>query len=335
LKAIGIIANPASGKDIRRLVSHATVIDNHEKINIVERIVLAAQSCGIEKVYIMPDSYQIGYKVYDNLVDSGELIIDIEILEMKITASYKDSFKAAEIMEEMGIQCIVALGGDGTNRAIAKGIKNCPLISLSTGTNNVYPEMIEGTVAGIAAGIIATFSKSDILKTCNRNKRIEIYREGELLDIALVDAVIARSLYVGSKAIWEFDDIIKIIATRANPFSIGFSTLIGACTILTDKDDFAYCLDLTKHDQKILAPIAAGMVQTFNAGFLEKIELESSYVYIAEENGIIALDGEREVQFSQRDKIEFRIMRNGPLRVDVIKTIELAQRNNFFINRNK
>lgn len=331
MKVIGIIANPASGKDIRRLVSHATVIDNHEKINIVERIILAAQSCGVEKVYIMPDSYQMGYKVYDNLVNSGELDIDLDILDMKITASYKDSFRAAELMEEMGIQCIVALGGDGTSRAIAKGIKNCPLISLSTGTNNVYPEMIEGTVAGIAAGIIAISSPSDILRTCSRNKRIEIYRDGELLDIALVDAVIARSLYVGSKAIWEFDDIIKIIATRGNPFSIGFSTLIGSCAILLDQDDFAYSLDLTQNDQVILAPIAAGIVRTFNVGFLEKILLDSSYVYIAEEKGIIALDGEREVQFSQGDKLEFRITRQGPLHVDVIKTIELAQKNKFFI----
>ena len=32
---IGIIANPASGKDIRRLLSHATVIDNNKKVNIM------------------------------------------------------------------------------------------------------------------------------------------------------------------------------------------------------------------------------------------------------------------------------------------------------------
>ncbi|WP_222927512.1 hypothetical protein [Biomaibacter acetigenes] len=36
MKSIGIIANPASGKDIRRLVAHATIIDNNEKVNIVK-----------------------------------------------------------------------------------------------------------------------------------------------------------------------------------------------------------------------------------------------------------------------------------------------------------
>ena len=39
MASIGVIANPASGKDIRRLVSYATTIDNNEKVNICKRIV--------------------------------------------------------------------------------------------------------------------------------------------------------------------------------------------------------------------------------------------------------------------------------------------------------
>ena len=40
MATVGIIANPASGKDIRRLVAHASVFDNNEKINIVRRVLL-------------------------------------------------------------------------------------------------------------------------------------------------------------------------------------------------------------------------------------------------------------------------------------------------------
>ncbi|HEY8875633.1 MAG TPA: hypothetical protein VIM32_03140 [Desulfosporosinus sp.] len=40
----GIIANPASGKDIRRLVAHATVFDNQEKVNLIRRILLGLQA---------------------------------------------------------------------------------------------------------------------------------------------------------------------------------------------------------------------------------------------------------------------------------------------------
>ena len=37
---VGIIANPASGKDIRRLVAHGSTFDNNEKTNIVRRVLL-------------------------------------------------------------------------------------------------------------------------------------------------------------------------------------------------------------------------------------------------------------------------------------------------------
>ena len=63
MSSIGIIANPASGKDIRRLVSYATTIDNQEKVNIVKRIVLAAQAMGVDTIWFMPDTFQIGSHV--------------------------------------------------------------------------------------------------------------------------------------------------------------------------------------------------------------------------------------------------------------------------------
>ena len=48
MSSLGIIANPASGKDIRRLVSYATIIDNQGKENIIKRLVVAAQSLEVE-----------------------------------------------------------------------------------------------------------------------------------------------------------------------------------------------------------------------------------------------------------------------------------------------
>ena len=82
---IGIIANPSSGKDIRRLVSHATTVDNNEKLNIVERIILAAQAYGVRDFLIMPDAFQIGYTAMDHLSNLGELSGKIGIVDMKFT----------------------------------------------------------------------------------------------------------------------------------------------------------------------------------------------------------------------------------------------------------
>ena len=43
---IGIACNPQSGKDIRRLLTAATTIDDMEKLNILERILLSAAAVG-------------------------------------------------------------------------------------------------------------------------------------------------------------------------------------------------------------------------------------------------------------------------------------------------
>ena len=157
MASIGIIANPASGKDIRRLVSHATVIDNNEKINIVERIVLGAQALGVEKVFVMPDSYNMGYRVEDKLNSCNELRCEINVVNMMRFDGMEDTVKAAAYMEKNDdIKCVIILGGDGTNRAAAKSLKDTPIITISTGTNNVYPTMLEGTVAGMAAAAVAS-----------------------------------------------------------------------------------------------------------------------------------------------------------------------------------
>ena len=82
--SIGIIANPASGKDIRRLVSYATTIDNNEKVNICKRIVLAAQGMGVDEAVFMPDTFMIGYAVKDSLEDDGVLRAGLSLLDFEL-----------------------------------------------------------------------------------------------------------------------------------------------------------------------------------------------------------------------------------------------------------
>jgi len=329
MKSIGIIANPASGKDIRRLVSHATVFDNNEKVNIVKRVILSAQGCGVDRIYIMPDTFLIGYKVREDLRISKELKIDVEILNMNIKGNVTDTIEAAKIMEEKGVKCIVVLGGDGTNRAVAKAITNTPVIGVSTGTNNVYPEMLEGTVVGMAAGAIASGICS-MDETCRKDKRIEILKDGQLIDIALVDCVISKQKYVGSKAIWNMEDIDMVIVSRAHPASIGFSTIVGTSLIVRAEDDFGALIHVNSGDQRVKAPIAAGTIQEITVDRPKILQLDESFHFDPTYNGIIAVDGEREVPFKIGENIEIKITRNGPYRVIVDKTLELAQRNGFF-----
>ena len=170
MNTVGIIANPASGKDIRRLVAHGTTFDNDEKVNIVRRVLLGLEAVGVEHVWIMPDSFGIGQKALDRL----QFGLDVSILPMPITFTQEDSTCAAALMAAEHVNCIVTLGGDGTNRAVAKTSRDVPLMPISTGTNNVFPTMIEGTIAGLAAGLVARGLADEAVR---RMPRLDVFCE--------------------------------------------------------------------------------------------------------------------------------------------------------------
>ena len=52
---VGIVANPASGRDIRRLVSQASVFPTAEKSNMVQRMLGALGALGVDRVLMMPE----------------------------------------------------------------------------------------------------------------------------------------------------------------------------------------------------------------------------------------------------------------------------------------
>ena len=92
MSTIGIIANPASGKDIRRLVTHASVFDNMEKSHILRRVFLALDALGVQQVLYMPD--------YDGLVEKAlkglKLSLEATELQMGMWADERDSTEAAK-----------------------------------------------------------------------------------------------------------------------------------------------------------------------------------------------------------------------------------------------
>lgn len=310
---IGIIANPASGKDIRRLVSYATTIDNSEKVNICKRAVLAAEALGVRDVVFMPDTFTIGYSVQYQLEDDRVLNSNIEVLDFLMDGSVKDTEYAAGLMEDMDIGCVIVLGGDGTSRAAAKKLKKTPLLSISTGTNNVYPTMMEGTVAGMAAAAVSRMD--DPYSVCIHDKRIEIYVNGEYRDMALIDAVISDDTYIGARAIWDPKRMKHIIVSRCHPATIGFSSVPGVYHIVRDTDDFGYSVSLGSAGQKVIAPIAAGVLTPITISEARRLELGEPFEYHAEQPAMIALDGEREVKLFAGDTVQFIVQRNGPWRV--------------------
>ena len=126
MTTVGIIANPSAGKDIRRLISQSRFVSNQEKVNLLQRVIKGLSGVGVNEVLLMPDSGHIAQEAVSNLQE----IISVKFLEMTILNSEQDTITAAKLMQKQGVSAIVTLGGDGTNRAVALGTCEVPILSL-------------------------------------------------------------------------------------------------------------------------------------------------------------------------------------------------------------
>ena len=339
--SIGIIANPASGRDIRRLVAHGAVFNNDEKVNIVRRVLLGLEAVGVERVFLMPDSFSIGLKALDGL----QTELDVSILPMLKTFSQKDSTQAAALMGAEGVGCIVTLGGDGTNRAVAKGCGDVPLMPISTGTNNVFPTMLEGTIAGMAAGLV---SRGLADKAVQRAPRLDIFcetlKESDSVkdvsnaetpdDIALVDVAVYDERFVASRAIWDASKIKELVLTRVVPGSIGLSSIGAHAPDRIDSPEHGLYLRLGSGGQPVLAPIAPGLLQEVSLAESRPLGPGETVTVKHQQPCVLALDGEREIELRQGTTAQLQFNPNGPRVIDARNAIDIAARAGVFIRKN-
>ncbi|NLG87581.1 MAG: ATP-NAD kinase [Firmicutes bacterium] len=325
---VGIIANPASGKDIRRLVAFGSVFDNEEKVSIVRRILLGLEAADVEEIIIMPDTYGIGERALEGL-GKRRLKPQVELLEMEIGHGGADSTLAAQKMQAISVAAIVVLGGDGTCRAVAKGCGEVPLVPVSTGTNNVFPEMIEGTIAGLAAGIVAVTGAGML----RRAKKLDIYGPEGWRDLALVDVVVTKETFIASRALWDMDRIESIIVTRGEPDTIGLSAVAGCLSPVAPQEAAGLYLELNheKPTVTVLAPVAPGLFSPVPVGTWQRLTLNEQIVLGASGNPrLLALDGEREVLVRAGEEARIVLSAEGPFVVDIAGTLRRAQSQGFF-----
>ena len=343
---VGIIANPAASKDIRRLVAQGRVVPDWEKVNIVRRALLGLQSVGLDRVLAMPDSSHLVQRA----ADDPHLSVEVELLRMSALYNEGDTVRAAAAMSEQGVDCVITLGGDGTNRAVAKGTCELPMVAISTGTNNVFPVMVEGTTAGMAAGLVASGSVP-LDQAAVRSKTLAVLVDGEDRDIALVDVALSKERFVASRAIWDMNTIYEVFLTRAEPSSIGLSS-IGArleAVSMSDAGGLHYRIAAVEEgdgnsedaaqdglpDERldgylyVRAPIAPGSVPVVGIESWQRLS-DGQRVTIERRNSTVALDGERSFSVNSDNLLEIEVRRNGPPVVNVDATLRHAAASGVF-----
>ncbi len=322
---VGIIANPASGRDVRRFVAHSTVFDNHEKSAMVRRALIGLEAVGITRVVYMPEQeFGIVSRAVEALHDQNALLhMSVEPLSMPLTGTGADSTRAAQLLAEMGTACMITLGGDGTNRAVAKGCAAIPLVPISTGTNNVFPVFTEGTTAGMAAGLVAMQRAG--ANALRRTPRLEVIINGVPTESALVDVVVSSMPFLGARAIWDVSQVREVVLSRVMPATIGFSALGTALRDATagEKVGAGISIVLGAGGHEILVALASGLVQWMSIAEYRWMEAAEE-VRLRSGVGTIALDGEREIELSATSVVDVRLCTDGPFVVDVPAALEGA-----------
>lgn len=325
LSTVGIIANPISGKDIRRLVAHGSVFDNQEKVRMVRRMLMGLSQTGVGRVVFMPDDYAI----VERAGRGCKTTVAMAAIPMEVENRQEDSTRAARWMAEHGVDCMIVLGGDGTSRAAAKGSLEVPLLPVSTGTNNVFPYMVEASVAGLAAGLIATGQVARMNGTF-RSCCLEVLREGRPPDLALVDVAVYKDKFIASRAIWDLAKVSQLFLTRCRPDSIGLSALGGQLHTIAPDEPCGLHLSLGSGARIVTAAIAPGLFQSVAVTGERRIAVGES-ISIADAPCVLALDGEREVEIPAGGRVSIRLSDHGPLVVDVRRTMACAQEQAVFV----
>lgn len=330
---IGIIVNPDSGKDIRRIVAHAIDVTDQQKLNILIRLLRVLLYYGVKKIQIMPDRFSFGRKAIDACKDIPDAGKYCQVLDVVMENEASDTLRATREFRSRNASCIVVLGGDGTNRIVSKACGDIPIISISTGTNNVIPEFNEGTSAGIAAAFIALTCNLKPKDYCQRYKWFEVFVNGQSVDRALVDIGVIRGCFVGTRAVWEPDWIDRIFVTQARPDSTGLSSIVGVVQPVSIDDPWGATLELIdKGRHRVTTFLVPGTPRAVHISSIDRLEPDLPYVLRAHQHLILALDGEREIVLSPGDEAQIILRLNGPYVVNIRQVLNYAVNERFFID---
>ena len=314
---LGIVVNPVSGRDVRRLFARAMSSSHESKRNQVLRMMVGAAAAGVSRVVLARDPFRIA----DGAAEALSLDAPVEVLDIGASCKTADTTTAVLRMREAGCRALLVLGGDGTSRLVAKAWPDACLLPVSTGTNNVFPVMVEATIAGAAAGLVAAGWVARA-EAARRVKVVRVEIEGEDDDLALVDGVHLVDDHLGSLLPFDPRSMRRLVVSRALPHAVGMSPVGGLLHPCDADEDAGVLVECTASDgegRPLLAPISPGLYRRVHVRGSEKLAL-GERVEI-EGPGLLAFDGDRERALAAGQKAWLRVERDGPFVVDPTRAL--------------
>jgi len=310
---VGIVVNPAAGKDIRRLVSAASPTSDMAKVGIVRRAVIGAVEGGAKRVLLTDDRRALAARAIDRL----ELDAELDLLPAPPWDVSRNSTVAAMHMRDEETGAVIVLGGDGTHRDVVKGWRHAPLVALSTGTNNVFPRHHEATVAGHAAAVVASgLASLDSVSWKAKILDVEVdTADGPELDLALVDLALIESSFTGSRAVWEGNRLKALVALVAEPASVGLSAIAARLAPTSRSEPGAVHVTFAPDGDTHRVAIAPGLYSDVTVTSHQRLDTGASMDLPGP--GVLSFDGERDVVLAQGRSARLTLAADGPHVIDV------------------
>lgn len=279
---VGLVANPTSSKDIRRLTTLARVIDVEEKANLVARLLVGlASEKGIE-VMALDDSAAL---VRRAVVMAGASAPSLGFLPIEAQGDESDTRRAATLLSNLDADAIVTVGGDGTVRAAVEGWRDARLVPIAAGTNNAFALTDEPSVIGMATACAVAERSGAAFKPTTA---IEVdTTDGWAL--AVIDAVQVRGNWVGAGAIRDPADLVQGVVTTSRRTAVGIASVSASFGAL----DPGHVRHLRfGGERSVRAVFGPGLVLDVPVEGHEDLPI-GAQLSLDGDGGMVALDGER------------------------------------------
>ena len=322
---LALCVNPMSGRDVRRLAARASNMTHEAKRDMVARVAAGAEAVGVTDLYISREPFRIASLALQHM----GLDLRVHVVETEISNDARDTERALHAFIEAGCTTIVTLGGDGTNRALVRAHSDVQLVPLSTGTNNVFPTLIEPTIAGMVAGMAAAgrLHEGEFARRC-KVLRVKVLKQESaqqvvIEDVGLIDAVQLRDDHIGNLLPFDAQRIERILLTRAEPDAIGMSPIGGFVDVVDAADDCGLLVEMGP-GRKFRAPLSPGLFREVSVRDVTRIPFGMPVMFSGP--GVLALDGDRDYKLSATRSATITIARDGPQVFDVSAAMRYAVR---------
>jgi hypothetical protein len=311
--SVAICVNPYSGRDVRRLAARATNMTHEAKRDIVARIAAGLDAAGVTDIFVTREPFRIASMALEHM----QLRAKVHLLAHPIANDARDTERAMAAFIAAGCSTFVSLGGDGTNRAITRAAPDINLIPISTGTNNVFPRLVEPTLAGVVAGHLARGNVSR--DTLTRAKVLHVRLPDGATDVALIDAVLLGNDHVGNMLPFDPQRLLRILLTRAEPDAIGMSPIGGFIEVVEAADECGLLLNMgagrAGAGRRFAAPLSPGLFREVTVASASRVPLDVPVLFSGP--GVLALDGDRDYKLRPGKGASIVIRRDGPWVPDV------------------